>query len=719
MQKEKDMNTIFNETKFLESLWAMNRILPTVSAKEYILHSLIDCGYDKEIVYPYLVSLMESTLTDNVSEWSNKEWEKVYAQVANHEAYTTLSEILQEKKLYVKTAYQYRVGLIENAKFLGINPEVMLNEIRIGLYGWDKVFETLILKYDKAMSSVEKVTDEAESKSKKSDSNGDKRGYNLPILQYKKERVYDSIEGASAETGIPCSEIIASMETTPTEKISALWKYADAKRVKIIQYSYLHTYKNLNEVNKTSKEVCGKQIFHSNVASSLKEWSQVYKGEFVWVQLGSKEIETPMHSDYEKTKAEKISLPKLIEESVAVEKKKFSKDLKSLIPYAGGKTRELKYILPAIPESFDRYFEPFIGGGAVGMCIKDKSKYFNDFSKDLVSLYRYIASSDKDFLQYMKQILGVWSMTSKFAQAHGDFFHNLFFSYLDGELKQVEMKEKVRMFCEVNHTAINNVVNTFGFETPILIKSVEEYVIKKVEYLKKHHCRKLDLINKYFLTALQTAVYLNFRFMYNNKELAETNKPLHSAIYQFLKVFAFCSLEKYNKKGEFKVGYGGAVNNNRDLRKYFDYYQSELLLKHLGETQFTNMDFEEFLRETNPTENDFIFLDPPYDCEFSTYSNNPFGYDEHRRLAKYLTEDCNAKWMMVIGKTDFIEDLYKKEGVYIYPYDKKYSVNVKNRNKRDVTHLMITNYPLSGDVIPCGEKRFTFPKVSAPMAMAA
>ncbi len=41
------------------------------------------------------------------------------------------------------------------------------------------------------------------------------------------------------------------------------------------------------------------------------------------------------------------------------------KRVKPIIKWAGGKEKELNYILPQIPDSFNRYIEPFVGGGAV------------------------------------------------------------------------------------------------------------------------------------------------------------------------------------------------------------------------------------------------------------------------------------------------------------------------------------------------------------------
>lgn len=87
-----------------------------------------------------------------------------------------------------------------------------------------------------------------------------------------------------------------------------------------------------------------------------------------------------------------------------------------------------------------------------------------------------------------------------------------------------------------------------------------------------------------------------------------------------------------------------------------------------------NYDFEEFLLKTNPTENDFIFLDPPYDSKFSSYDNNEFNRNDHKRLADYLLNKCKAKWMMIISKTDFIYDLYNQPGIHIQEYDKNIHV---------------------------------------------
>ena len=50
--------------------------------------------------------------------------------------------------------------------------------------------------------------------------------------------------------------------------------------------------------------------------------------------------------------------------------------------------------------------------------------------------------------------------------------------------------------------------------------------------------------------------------------------------------------------------------------------------------------------------------------------------------------------MLIIKNTDFIYDLYNQDGFFIKSFDKKYLVSIKNRNEKDVEHLIITNYEI-------------------------
>lgn len=160
-------------------------------------------------------------------------------------------------------------------------------------------------------------------------------------------------------------------------------------------------------------------------------------------------------------------------------------------------------------------------------------------------------------------------------------------------------------------------------------------------------------------------------------------------------------LFRYSKTGKFNVPYSGMSYNNNTLSSRFEYFKDPDLNNLLSNTTIGNMDFEAFMTSNEPEAGDFIFLNPPYDTDFSTYANNEFGQSEQERLANYLINDTVANWMLVIKNTDLISSLYQADTptnngqeIYLNAFDKSYLVNFKNRNDKNVEHLLITNYEL-------------------------
>ncbi len=149
---------------------------------------------------------------------------------------------------------------------------------------------------------------------------------------------------------------------------------------------------------------------------------------------------------------------------------------------------------------------------------------------------------------------------------------------------------------------------------------------------------------------------------------------------------------RYNARGEFNVPYGGIGYNKKNLAKKIDYLRSRPLADRLRVTTIECEDFEDFLKQHRPGTKDFMFLDPPYDSEFSTYAQNEFNQGDQKRLRDYLINDCKCRWMMVVKNTDLIAKLYFKSGLNIEAFDKTYLVSFMNRNDKECEHLLIRNY---------------------------
>ncbi|GEM67998.1 hypothetical protein SMI01S_16040 [Sphingobacterium mizutaii NBRC 14946 = DSM 11724] len=77
---------------------------------------------------------------------------------------------------------------------------------------------------------------------------------------------------------------------------------------------------------------------------------------------------------------------------------------KPLLKWAGGKTQMLPQILPLIPTSYNKYIEPFFGGGALFFAHKPKNGIIADSNPELVNLYRSVANEVDKIISYLQKL---------------------------------------------------------------------------------------------------------------------------------------------------------------------------------------------------------------------------------------------------------------------------------------------------------------------------
>lgn len=280
-----------------------------------------------------------------------------------------------------------------------------------------------------------------------------------------------------------------------------------------------------------------------------------------------------------------------------------------MIKYRGGKSKEISHFISNMPDNYNRYIEPFFGGGALYFYLEPQNAIINDVNTKLYSFYKQM---QEEYPSARKQL------------------------------------DELQMVYEQNQ--------------------------KEYEELKKKHPEE-RVENK------NEALYYKIRDMFNHKIESEY---LEAVVYFFINKTAYSGMIRYNAKGEYNVPFGRYKNFNTRLITDGHY---ELL----KETEIYNFDYSEIFNMAG--NNDFIFLDPPYDCVFSDYGNETykdgFGEDEHRRLANDFA-NLPCKSLLVIGKTALTEELYGK--YIVEEYDKSYAVNIRNRFKADAKHIIVTNY---------------------------
>ena len=239
-----------------------------------------------------------------------------------------------------------------------------------------------------------------------------------------------------------------------------------------------------------------------------------------------------------------------------------------VLKYRGGKSREIPRFLQYIPDNFNRYIEPFFGGGAVYFYLEPNNAILNDVNERLMTFYKQLR---------------------------------------DNYPKMRKQLDDIQKAYEQNQAAY-----------------------KKLK--TQHPDDRVPNANE--------ELYYYMRDLFNHPN----NTYLDGVLYFFINKTAYSGMIRYNNNGDLLF----STQQHSDLLQGAELY---------------NLDYSRIFNMAK--EDDFIFLDPPYDCVFNDYGNidmmNGFDEIEHRRLADdFKNLPCRA--LMIIGKTPLTEELY---GEYI------------------------------------------------------
>lgn len=374
-----------------------------------------------------------------------------------------------------------------------------------------------------------------------------------------------------------------------------------------------------------------------------------------------------------------------------------NKKLRPIIKWTGGKYDEFDLFANYIPE-FDRYIEPFFGGGGVFFALQPKVKSFiNDKSADLINFYNQISVTA--FKTELFKYVDAWDEL-------GVINVQLWTSCSTNFVNYIEDKIDLNKFSEIVHQQLLKVLKSS------LILNQKEFIVDQILFEKmllasiadkarriKRICEKENRnfneeeLKAHFETGIRSGAYLFFRKILNldfNKTIT-LSSAMSAANWYFVREFCYGAMFRFNAKGEFNIPYGGIAYNKKNFRQKAENIFNTSVTTLFKNTETFNLDFEDFLNKINLQSSDFIFLDPPYDSEFSEYDQSAFTQLDQQRLASFLIK-AKAKWMVVIKETDFIRKIYTHPKVKILAFDKSYTYNVRGRNDRAVTHLIITNY---------------------------
>ena len=158
----------------------------------------------------------------------------------------------------------------------------------------------------------------------------------------------------------------------------------------------------------------------------------------------------------------------------------------------------------------------------------------------------------------------------------------------------------------------------------------------------------------------------------------------------YLNKACFNGLYRVNSKNEFNVPSGKKSKVNT-----YDGPNLGIIhcLLNFNDIKLLSTDFEKTVK--NAKKGDFIYLDPPYDSDtstFNSYTENGFGKEEQIRLAEVFKElDKRGCYVMLSNyNTKLIKELYKDYNFNYVTAPRNIGASSKNRGK--VEEVIITNY---------------------------
>lgn len=158
----------------------------------------------------------------------------------------------------------------------------------------------------------------------------------------------------------------------------------------------------------------------------------------------------------------------------------------------------------------------------------------------------------------------------------------------------------------------------------------------------------------------------------------------------YLNKACFNGLYRVNSKNEFNVPFGKKNKVNT-----YEGQNLGIISGYLNYNDITIMsvDFEESVKSAK--EGDFVYFDPPYDSDtttFNSYTEDGFGKDEQKRLARVFKElsDRGCYVMLSNHNTKLINELYKDFNIHVIEAKRNINSNGKKRGK--VEEVIITNY---------------------------
>ncbi|WP_347994204.1 Dam family site-specific DNA-(adenine-N6)-methyltransferase [uncultured Eubacterium sp.] len=179
------------------------------------------------------------------------------------------------------------------------------------------------------------------------------------------------------------------------------------------------------------------------------------------------------------------------------------------VKWAGGKRQLLSKIKERMPEQYNDYYEPFVGGGAVVLELQPENAVINDINKSLINAYMQIANNPDEFLDAVNMLDNEMWDDGK------EYYYSIREHYNDKLMREEFDIELAALFVFINKHCFNGLyrVNGKGLFNVPYNKSRKASVDKKAIVETSKYLRSINIINGDFENACRNAQAGDFVFI--------------------------------------------------------------------------------------------------------------------------------------------------------------------------------------------------------------
>lgn len=222
-----------------------------------------------------------------------------------------------------------------------------------------------------------------------------------------------------------------------------------------------------------------------------------------------------------------------------------------------------------------------------------------------------------------------------------------------------------------------------GFDEAIVSDACQDLILT-YQVMQREPLALIDKANVMFREGNNPEYFDDIKVRFNRRDMTQMER---AAAFIYLNRHCYNGLMRYNRQGEFNVGFG------KYRQPYFPLAELEAFSAVASRCTFAVADCNDTVALAD--EGDVVFCDPPYEpmpgkSGFTNYSGQSFRFDDQVRLAQSLkaAHQRGASVVITNSGAPAIRELYTSMGFDVRPLRARRSISCTGETRETVTDII-------------------------------